>query len=124
MQSVFSRNNTLFSSTMSVERNATEIAALKTAIKAVVNEVSTAMSKLNDNIHIVLKELERTIQQDGVRITRLERYVEETEKNDKLEAEVEKLEEELKLLELKKKRAGGTSQGTSKRKRLEFFLHL
>lgn len=52
------------------------------------------------------------------RIEELEKELnKESEKNVKLEAEVENLKEEL-------ARAGGTSQGTPKRKRVDYFLHL
>lgn len=47
---------------------------------------------------------------------------EEEEENIRLEVEVEKLREELE--KLKAGEAGGTSQGTPKRKRIDYFLHL
>lgn len=61
------------------------------------------------------------------RIQELEEDLEEEiETNDRLGAEVKNLEKELENLEkeLEKMRAGGTPQGTSKRKRTDYFLHL
>jgi uncharacterized protein YaaN involved in tellurite resistance len=87
---------------MSVERNATEIAALKRGIEAVISGVSEAMNKLNDEIRIDLKEIERAIEKDRVRIDRLERYVQ-------VQAEIERERAELEQSDMEEARTAGTT---------------